>query len=335
MSEWRRPAKRWDRLEQDLLRAGRRDAPPLGARKKALIALAGIGAGALESTTAAGHASALASTIATGSKLAMVAGIKWVALGVLGAGAIAAAGYVGATGRSPMARGPVAPSADVASLGSYIETKPQVAPVASGGDLPVPTTTASPRVPFVGVEASFSSSPAQPLPATTRVEPPNVARSVRPPDSQFRREHEGAEPSTFIAPPVANSAPSIPPTEDGVPTTEPTMASSPGVFAGDKPLPAPTPSESSAPPGLADEVSMLEAARKALRERDPTRAEQELDHYATAFRSGILKPESIALRIEAKLARGERTEAAALGRRFLEVYPKHTLAPRIRVLVGL
>jgi TolA-binding protein len=128
--------------------------------------------------------------------------------------------------------------------------------------------------------------------------------------------------------------PAIPPTEDGVATTGPTRGSSPSALARDNPLPAPTPSESSAPPGLADEVSMLEVARRALREREPTRAEQELDHYATAFPSGILKPESIALRIEAKLARGERTEAAALGRRFLEVYPKHTLAPRMRALLG-
>jgi outer membrane protein assembly factor BamD (BamD/ComL family) len=85
---------------------------------------------------------------------------------------------------------------------------------------------------------------------------------------------------------------------------------------------------------LSQEVAALESSRAALRAGNAILALRQLDGYSAAFPHGVLEPESILLRIEAQIARGDRAAAAALGRRFLIAFPRSPLAPRVRALVG-
>jgi hypothetical protein len=85
---------------------------------------------------------------------------------------------------------------------------------------------------------------------------------------------------------------------------------------------------------LADELRMVDAAREALSAGNPGEAIAALDRYRSRYPRARLGDESTALRIEALLARGSKSEAVALAHRFLSAHPTSPLAQRVRTLVG-
>jgi TolA-binding protein len=204
MSNPRRKSEHWSRFEFELLRSARGDAPAPGARKRVLVAFAAGGSGALASSAGAraavGAASKTAAPLATGAKFVVAGAGKWIALALLGAGAIGAVGHF--------------------SLGSLL---------------------------------------------------------------------------TAHAAPTATS------------------------FG----------------PDLAAEMASLDAARVALRTKQTELALRALDDYARAFPRGALAPEAMVLRIDALTARGDRGDAAALRKVFLEAFPKSPHSPRVRAALGL
>ena len=104
----------------------------------------------------------------------------------------------------------------------------------------------------------------------------------------------------------------------------------------------PAPQGSSAPPGrdrdrdqsLKSELAYLEEARIALEAHVGASALHLLDEYAAQFPSGSMRIEAIALRIEALLVLGRRSDAQALGNDFLAHYPTSPAAMRVRLLLG-
>jgi TolA-binding protein len=81
---------------------------------------------------------------------------------------------------------------------------------------------------------------------------------------------------------------------------------------------------------LSEETAALDAARKALAEKDASGALQALDLYDRAFPSGFLAPEATVLRIEALAQRGDDEAALAAARAFLASHPASPHARRVR-----
>ena len=92
--------------------------------------------------------------------------------------------------------------------------------------------------------------------------------------------------------------------------------------------PASSASPASPTPGVAavprftDEVRMLGDVRAALTAHDPARGLLVLDTFATVYPTSVLTAEAEVLRIDAVLARGDRTLARKLATAFLAVRPK-------------
>jgi hypothetical protein len=93
---------------------------------------------------------------------------------------------------------------------------------------------------------------------------------------------------------------------------------------------APEPATPAAPPAptaspSAVEAREVEAARAAVDRGDTDIAVALLDAYDSAHPNGHLKPEALALRIEALSKGGKTTEARALANEFREKYPGRPL----------
>ena len=84
------------------------------------------------------------------------------------------------------------------------------------------------------------------------------------------------------------------------------------------------------PPGVAEELVLIDAARKSLSGGDPGRTLVFLSEYRQRFPSGHFRPEALAIEIEAHVRRGETSAAQRLGAHFFEMYPTHPLAARVR-----
>jgi hypothetical protein len=86
-------------------------------------------------------------------------------------------------------------------------------------------------------------------------------------------------------------------------------------------------SEPASPPRLAsaDEAQQIAAARTALSHGDANGALAQLNAYARAYPNGALKPESMALQIEALKKSGRTAEARAVADEFLRKYPGRVL----------
>lgn len=87
-----------------------------------------------------------------------------------------------------------------------------------------------------------------------------------------------------------------------------------------------------AKPGIAsaEELREIEAARAALNRGDAAAAIAQLNDYDASHPNGILKPESMALRIQVLSNSGKTTEARALANEFEEKYPSHPLLQQVR-----
>ena len=82
--------------------------------------------------------------------------------------------------------------------------------------------------------------------------------------------------------------------------------------------------------GLAEEVALLDRARRAIRAGDAAGALALLDGYRTSFPRGLLAPEASVLRIDALMATGQRARAQAESRSFLQKFPGSPHAVRLR-----
>ena len=98
--------------------------------------------------------------------------------------------------------------------------------------------------------------------------------------------------------------------------------------------PTPKPAASGAPADLAQEILALDKARQALKSQGPAAALLELGAYDRAFPQGTLRQEADLLRIEARVANGDMTEARRLGDNFQRKHPGSAHARRVRSLLG-
>jgi hypothetical protein len=111
-----------------------------------------------------------------------------------------------------------------------------------------------------------------------------------------------------------------------VPAPRGAAASSPHIAA-EPAVPAAAPSTQGLRPSP-DEVRDLEAARAALSRSDTDTALAQLDAYDAAHPNSQLKPEALALRIQALRKSGKTTEARTLTNEFQEKYPGRPLPGR-------
>jgi outer membrane protein assembly factor BamD (BamD/ComL family) len=77
-----------------------------------------------------------------------------------------------------------------------------------------------------------------------------------------------------------------------------------------------------------EEARQIEAARAAVARGDNAGAIAQLNDYDASYPNGTLKPESMALRIQALSKSGKVTEARALANEFEAKYPSHPLLSR-------
>jgi hypothetical protein len=85
--------------------------------------------------------------------------------------------------------------------------------------------------------------------------------------------------------------------------------------------------------GLADQIGMIDRARRSVASHDPNGALVALDDYQRQFPRGALAPEAAVLRIEALAQQGDRSRATVLARKFLAAHPKSPQAARLRSLL--
>jgi TolA-binding protein len=322
MSDSRRPDERWSPFEYDLLRAGRDDAPSRGARRKTLMALGAGTAGALGSSatasgSAAGPAATTASVAGAASKLAIIATGKWIALAVFATGALAAAVHAGGDWGRVAARAPVENRSGIHLPAAPVERHPMAG--AGEGEAPSALDSAT-----RAHETTARETPPPAMPAPARRRPAPVLSGPEA-DPASPRPAADPTPIPLVETAAAQSAIAAPATtgaDDAVGSSRATSS---------EPVP---PIVTFPASGLAEEMASLEAARASLRAGDTGSALKNLDRYARAFPHGLLEPESIVLRIEAQLARGDRKGGIELGRRFLDAFPRSPLAPRVRILLG-
>jgi hypothetical protein len=86
---------------------------------------------------------------------------------------------------------------------------------------------------------------------------------------------------------------------------------------------------------LAAEVAALDTARQALRSGDAARTLALLDGYEGRFSEARMLPEALYLRLEAFTLKGDTSNAEAIARRILRVYPSSPHAARARSVLGL
>lgn len=131
--------------------------------------------------------------------------------------------------------------------------------------------------------------------------------------------------------PVAAPVPVAAPTPAPVvaPTPAPVALPSPAVVAPARPRPQP------APDTLAEELRLLNAARRALAARQLDDAARPLAEHARRFPRGQLAEEREATAALVTCARGDRDASARAAERFLRAHPRSPQAPRVRRACGV
>jgi hypothetical protein len=119
----------------------------------------------------------------------------------------------------------------------------------------------------------------------------------------------------------------LPAAPSAAPAHSPDIAAEPNAAAVKVPTIAATPP---APSAAADETREIEAARAAIARGDLSGAIATLDSYDRAHPSGQLKPESMALRIQALTKNGNVAEARKLANDFQSKYPGQALLNQLR-----
>lgn len=159
-----------------------------------------------------------------------------------------------------------------------------------------------------------------------------------------------SEPSAAVAAAIAseNGAPA-PPEESGagvVAHNNDDIGADRASEPADEPATAPSPSQgrqhlqhnqspsraaSKAPrPTLAEEVALLDSARRSLIDGNAAGALTALEKHGRDFGAGSLGAEAAVLKIDAMVARGDHAGAAAAARAFLAAYPQSPHAGHVR-----
>ena len=240
--------------------------------------------------------------VATSGKIGGVVLAKWLLAGV--AVGLATIGAAEATGRALEHRGRHADEGPR----QFVRTSPTLAASSEGvslaapreGPLSMPQDAPSALVPGARLRGAAS-----PVPIAAAAPTPLASSAI-------------ASSAIASAPPVA-TAPSPSATSPGRPAV--------GSFAL-QPAEAP-------PTGLAQEMRLLDAARRALASGAPQSALATLATYERAFQNGVLRPEASVLKVRALLAAGDRAGAAALGQQVIEQAPHGEHAVAVRAALGL
>jgi hypothetical protein len=170
--------------------------------------------------------------------------------------------------------------------------------------------------------------PTQPARATQREEPQAHTQS-----SRLLIHSAPARASVAVAAPV--TAPELARVEPARARTAVTPAATRPTQARATQEPATTAIEPSITPAptantLGDELALITAARAALAGGRAADALASLDRYGQRFSRGMLRPESLAARVDALCALGERERARAVAAAFVAEFPSSALAARVR-----
>jgi len=313
-----------DDLERYLVEQGRRDGPADGVRQRATalaVATSTAGAGLATASIASGSA---ASAVASAAPWTIAA--KWIAIGVVSGMATigvseglryerqpapasrpavvvpVATATVREQAKREQAKPPErtdessAPARERSSREHPVDPSPQAMPSNPA------TTEASDQAALGGVAVEEPSRQAQPRKAALAQPSSDVAG--RDESRALRTSRPSGAESSWSAPPP----PDVPP---GPPLKERVRDKS-----------------------LKSELGYLEEARVALEAHAGANALRLLDEYARLFPAGSMRIEATALRVEALLVLGRRSDAQALGDSFLAHYPKSPAAMRVRLLLG-
>lgn len=85
---------------------------------------------------------------------------------------------------------------------------------------------------------------------------------------------------------------------------------------------------------ITEEIALLDRARRLLARGQGVASVEAIDAYQRAFPTGVLVEEATALEVEARATAGDHERARAVGDRFLELYPKSPLVPRVVRALG-
>jgi hypothetical protein len=280
-----------------LLRAGLRDNPGSSAARRAAVAL-GLGTA---SVSAATSAAALGGGT-TASTLAVVG-----ASATSGAAGVASAGLV-AIGAKWTAIGLLSGTLVAGGASAFTPSPARV---------PSPLTTAAiaPLTPQGAPQPDPAGVPVVDRASTTEFGlPPGPAGIGDPPAERTPRAFEPKERTTNA---TRERIPRIAPAA----TTNENTSKQAGSTRGET-------------GGLGRDLSQIDATRRALKARDPKRAEALLDGYDRARRTDFFEREALVLRIEALVQRGEHARAAELASDFFRRFPEDVHAPRIRSLLS-
>jgi hypothetical protein len=156
---------------------------------------------------------------------------------------------------------------------------------------------------------------------------------------------QNAEPPLHLEPSMSSVAPAIGAklqtvrarsvTPDEAPAEAPVEAVEPSRTAPPSPAASSSGSRSTERrPTIASEIAALDRARVALRQNDPATALATIDEIeragASAPGASALGPEATLIRAQALLARGEKSKAVALARRFIAQNPSSPHVKRMR-----
>jgi hypothetical protein len=153
-------------------------------------------------------------------------------------------------------------------------------------------------------------------------EPPRSAALSAPVSTAVQATPESAAPAA--PPPLV-----MPPTETSAQTAVEAAAKPLGSVASQRGRAATTANE------LAKQVALVDAARAALASGEFERALSIVREYQASYPRGTFRPEVAAIKIEAWLKLGRKTEARAAAERFAATYGSGPLAERVARLAGI
>jgi hypothetical protein len=158
-----------------------------------------------------------------------------------------------------------------------------------------------------------------PRPSVPAPDPPPPERAPDPPP-------------VAVAPSVPTSTPSpSSPADRNGPSRSVSPGTSVPAAAVTKEVLVPSPAR---PSTLAAEIASLDGAKQALAHADPAEALRQLDAYRSAFPSGRLAAEAMALRVEALVRAGRRDDARAELARLRAASPDSPLLENLTSVVG-
>ena len=220
-----------------------------------------------------------------------------------------------------------------AAGGALLSAKWAVVGIATVGLVALGAATLAPRSGSLGSAQQVSPPERRATPVTNERTAETTSEPLASTDSTATQQ---ATADVKPTPPPAHRA--------AAPTARRQVTSPPAAVAAAVPETPATASQPSAAPTaelaanhatLAEELTAMDEARRAVAARRPAHALRILDDYAANYPRARFAQEAFVLRIEALVQSGQRSTALTLARRFLASYPKSTAARKVRALVGI